>query len=37
MNGKDRVDEFRVLYCSFPNPLKDQEERMEDAVAERPR
>lgn len=29
MNGKDKVVEFRVLCCGFPNPLKDQEERME--------
>ena len=24
MNGKDKVVEFRVLCCGFPNPLKDQ-------------
>lgn len=29
MNDKDKVVEFRVLCCGFPNPLKDQEERME--------
>lgn len=29
MNGKDKVAEFRVLCCAFPNPLKDQEWRME--------
>lgn len=32
MNGKDKVPGFRVLACASPptpNPLKDQEERME--------
>lgn len=29
MNGKDKVVKFRVLYCGFPNPLKDEEEGIE--------
>lgn len=26
MNGKDKVVKFRLLYCDFPNPLKDDDE-----------
>lgn len=29
MNGKDKVVKFRVLYCVFQNPLKDEEEGIE--------
>lgn len=29
MNGKDKVAGFRVLCCGFPNPLKDQDGRIE--------